>query len=168
MPQEDCLAAANEMTQHLSTITDRDSLFVNDWAGLPCGCFVWANQLLDYDTNCANKAPHPSALLVCLEDNTPPADPNDYELLPGTQYAQCPAGREVPQSECLAAANAMTAGVPTIQNRDSLMVQDWANFTPCGCFVFNNQYLDFDTGCGNSVLTASAQLVCKKVCGRTQ
>jgi len=39
---------------------------VHDWNFTPCGCFVWANQMLDYDTNCANAVNSASAELVCL------------------------------------------------------------------------------------------------------
>ena len=75
---------------------------------------------------------------------------------------QCPTGRDVPQADCLAAANELTSSRTTIVNRGSLMVHDW-NFTPCGCFVWANQMLDYDTNCANAVNSASAELVCLSV-----
>lgn len=70
VPQQDCLAAANALTPGLTTITNRNDLLINDWGGLPCGCFIWSNQLIDYDPNCANAGPHPSAELVCRHPGT--------------------------------------------------------------------------------------------------
>lgn len=64
--QADCLAAANALTTSLTTIVNRDYLQVHDWSFTPCGCFVWANQMLDYDTHCANAVNSASSQLVCL------------------------------------------------------------------------------------------------------
>ena len=43
--QDSCLAAANALTSGWNTISNRDSLLVNDWGGLPCGCFIYNNQV---------------------------------------------------------------------------------------------------------------------------
>lgn len=93
VPQEDCLAAANELTQDWTTISNRDDLLINDWSGLPCkyslsicdcisdqrehfsptprahagGCFIYNNAMIDYDGNCGNAGPHSNTQLVCLE-----------------------------------------------------------------------------------------------------
>jgi cullin-associated NEDD8-dissociated protein 1 len=154
--QEQCLAAANELTADMTTITNRDQLLVNDWTFTPCGCFVWQGQMLDFDVNCANSQFSADGQLVCRKVASAASD---YVLLPGSQYTQCPQGREVSQANCLAAANEMTAGLTTIVNRDSLQVHDWS-FTPCQCFIWANQMLDYDTNCQNSVFAASAELVC--------
>lgn len=66
-----------------------------------------------------------------------------YVPEPTKRYTQCPSGREVPQGDCLAAANVVTEGWTNIKNRDELLIDDW-NFTPCGCFVYNNQMIDYD------------------------
>lgn len=57
----------------------------------------------------------------------PTATPGDvgYVLLSGATEASCPPGREVPQEDCLAAANGLTASMTTITNRDELYVNDW-------------------------------------------
>ena len=105
--------------------------------------------------------PTPNPVVV---SPTPPPQPVQlgYVLLPGASYSQCPTGRDVPQADCLAAANELTSSRTTIVNRGSLMVHDW-NFTPCGCFVWANQMLDYDTNCANAVNSASSELVCLSV-----
>lgn len=43
--QESCLSAANALTAGWTTISNRNNLLVNDWGGLPCGCFIYNNQV---------------------------------------------------------------------------------------------------------------------------
>ena len=110
---------------------------------------------------------NPPTSLPTLLPTAPPqgpraTEPTEYELLSGSIYTQCPSGREVPQGDCLAAANVVTEGWTNYKNRDELLIDDW-NFTPCGCFVYNNQMIDYDANCGNSINSAASQLVCKKV-----
>ena len=85
MPEEECLAAANAITSDLP-ISNRNSLLVNDWSGLPCGCFVWSNQVIDYDPNCLNAGPQASAQLVCrhpsLITGTPTISPTQWSPPP--------------------------------------------------------------------------------------
>lgn len=66
MPQSDCLAAANEVTAGDTTVVNRGALQVHDWNFTPCGCHVWASQMLNFDTNCANAVLQPNAEVVCL------------------------------------------------------------------------------------------------------
>ena len=76
VPQEDCLAAANSVSQDITTITNRENgPLVDDWPGLPCGCFIYNDKLIDYDVNCDNKAPNPSSKLVCLDPGSVTGSP---------------------------------------------------------------------------------------------
>lgn len=89
---------------------------------------------------------------------------SNFVLLPGSTYSRCPAGREVSLGACLAAANELTAGLTTIPKtkRGTVYGTDW-NWTPCGCFVYEDRVINFDTNCGNAVTQADSDLVCKQV-----
>ncbi len=83
----------------------------------------------------------------------------DYMLLQGDK---CPTGLEVPKEECLDAAKSLTEYIDTI-DKTTLLEGDWAGL-PCGCFVYNNQKVNYDSNCGNSASHHTSNLVCKQVC----
>ena len=79
-------------------------------------------------------------------------------LYPGADYSECPQGQEVPQDECLAAANALTAGIPTISNRDNLLVNDWGGL-PCGTTLIVIYMMSSSFSCADSDSIHSANQV---------
>ena len=81
-------------------------------------------------------------------------------LYSAADISQCPEGQEVPQDQCLAAANALTEVWTTVANRGDLLVNDWSGL-PCGCFIYNSQMIDYDSNCANAFPSGSAQLVCR-------
>ena len=95
---------------------------------------------------------------------TSSGDANGYILYRGSEfnYDECPDGQNVQQSECLAAANSLTFGLGIANRYDGPLTHDW-NFTPCGCFVYNDQLIDYDFNCGNKQHNVHSDLVCKKV-----
>ena len=83
-------------------------------------------------------------------------------LLPGDAFDKCPSGLEIASEECLDAAKSMTEHIDTIDGTN-LLVDDWIGL-PCGCFVYNNKRINYDSNCDNRGLDSTSNLVCKQVC----
>ena len=81
-------------------------------------------------------------------------------LVDGSAYDKCPEGTEISQSDCLEALITVTADMNyNLFNSDVLNVDDWVGL-PCGCFLYNNTFLNFDTNCQNAGTSAISKLVC--------
>ena len=90
-----------------------------------------------------------------------------YEMLPATDYAWCPAGREVEAEDCWAAALELSEVVNTdlepreIYDSRYISVQE-----PCGRQTNKNNYAQYTTNCDNTHVmdpVEGVNLVCKKV-----
>jgi len=64
--EEECLNAGNEVTVGIMNDLDRTRVIVGAWPALPCGCFIYNDQKIDYkDPANANCSPHLISNLVC-------------------------------------------------------------------------------------------------------
>merc|ERR1712137_836470 len=74
--RDDCLAAAHEAGEGLNLPTWLNKF---DWAGLPCGCFLWHNTngsiLVDYNTATTSCNPNAHTQMVC-KSSAPPTPPS--------------------------------------------------------------------------------------------
>ncbi|EJK48510.1 hypothetical protein THAOC_32683, partial [Thalassiosira oceanica] len=100
-----------------------------------------------------NPTSHPSSSPISVSNSS-------LVLADGSVYNKCPGGTEVSQSNCLEALITVTADLDyNLFNSDVLSVDDWVGL-PCGCFLYNNTFLNFDTNCQNAGTNADSQLVC--------
>ncbi len=147
--EKQCLQAALEAGGYLPL---KDSLNVGTWGYLPCGCFIYNGEWVDYkDPSHGNCVPDPNTNLVCR------TFPTDFKLLPDGENGVCPEGTEVTELECLQAALEVALAMPL---KETLQVGSWS-FTPCGCFIYNGEYIDYkDPSHGNCLPDPKANLVC--------
>ncbi len=154
--EDECLQAAHEVGPGMTLRTD---LNVGSWDFLPCGCFIYINNWVDYknpdDGNCL---PDSKSNLICRKEKLPGQPPGPkYQLYPSDSLAICPDFRAVSEAECLEAAVASGSGMAL---QDTLNVGSWKN-TPCGCFIYDNKWIDYkDPNHGNCSPHPKATLVC--------
>ncbi|EJK73129.1 hypothetical protein THAOC_05266, partial [Thalassiosira oceanica] len=92
-----------------------------------------------------NPTSHPSSSPITVSNTS-------LVLADGSIYDKCPEGTEVSQSDCLEALITVTADMNyNLFNSDVLNVDDWVGL-PCGCFLYNNTFLNFDSNCQNAGL----------------
>jgi hypothetical protein len=86
--------------------------------------------------------------------------PSDFELYANGDGGRiCATGKALTQEECLDAAHEVGVGMNL---RDSLNVGSW-NFTPCGCFIYIDDFVDYkDPANGNCKPDSDSNLVCRK------
>lgn len=89
----------------------------------------------------------------------------NFELYASGATGICPEDRAVTELECLEAAHKV--GIAGMTLKDSLNVGSW-DFTPCGCFIYINSWVDYkDPLHGKCLPDSKSNLVCKKEVGTT-
>ncbi len=89
---------------------------------------------------------------------TESTDSSSYVLLRIGQGETCPEGKWVPLNDCLIAAQQVGAGM---ENLRSYVYFNWPS-APCGCSIWNADYIDYREATGQCTGPHNSQLVCKK------
>ncbi len=159
--EQECLEGAHEAVS--GSMALEDTLNVGSWDHTPCGCFIYNHVLVDYK-NPLNGAclPDPKSNLVCRKETFPeePIVPEtDFIVYPAGTAGQCPDGLAVYEEQCLQAAQEAGTGMTL---KDFLNVGSWG-FTPCGCFIYNDDWIDYkDPIHGSCLPHPRSNLVCRK------
>jgi len=153
LTEEQCLDAAHETGVGMTLKPD---LVINDWDTTPCGCFifnVWVNYKDPAHGNCID---HTNSRLVCIRGP-------EFEIYADEEGGGvCTSGKAVTQEECFAAGHEVGIGMNL---GNELIVYDW-DWTPCGCFIYDNFLVDYkDPVHGSCTHHAKCKSVCRKQVG---
>jgi len=153
--EEQCLDAAHATGVGMTLKPD---LTASDWDTTPCGCFVHNDEWVNYkDPSHGNCVANAYSRLVCIDGET------KFEIYADeVSEGVCTSGKAVTQEECFAAGHEVGIGMNL---GDELIVYDW-DWTPCGCFIYDNFLVDYkDPVHGSCTHHAKCKSVCRKQVG---